>query len=165
MYGNIVLFCLHAVKCTWGNLWLRIDFVDEIFKKLSWTPLDVNEQDFETIEKFVCIAYDTQNKFCAKDINELRFMIFSQLSENNLRNLPPSRDSLRRHVLRSAHVIGLGLGRSIGTGCLEFHHQSNGVGTSSGDFVYWLVFNQARESRRLFIYHINLFDANVSRWT
>ena len=40
------------------------------------------------------------------DGNRLRHMMFQKSSENNLRKLPPTKDSLKMHVLRSAYDAG-----------------------------------------------------------
>ena len=93
-------------KSAWWNLWLSCDFADHVFKKLSWTPLEVTEQDFEIIEKFICAAYGNQDKFHIQEVNQLRYLIFCQLPDNNLRKLPPSKEALRRHILRSTYVGG-----------------------------------------------------------
>ena len=73
---------------------------------MSWTPLEVTEQDFEIIEKFICAAYDIKDKFHIQEVNQLRYLIFCQLPDNNLRKLPPSKEALRRHILRSTYVGG-----------------------------------------------------------
>ena len=81
-------------KAAWWKLWLNSSFVDETFKKLSWKPFQLDEHDFEVVERFVCVAYDTPKKFHLQDKNKLHFMLFSQLSDNNLRRLPPTTDAL-----------------------------------------------------------------------
>ena len=48
------------------------------------TTTSVDESDFSAIEKFVCTAYDPQNRYKCKDVNKLRFLIFSKSYENNV---------------------------------------------------------------------------------
>ena len=69
---------------------------------VSWAPTSVVETDFSAIENFVCTAC----RYKCKDVNKLRFLIFSKSYENNLRKLPPTKDALKLHVLRSAYVAG-----------------------------------------------------------
>ena len=116
MFGSFILFRLHRKwiilsfynisKATWWNIWLHNDFVDNVFKQLSWIPSEVSDEDLKTIEKFVCTAYDGQKKFLLDEINKLCFSIFRQLPQNDLRRLPPSREALRLHISRSAYVGG-----------------------------------------------------------
>ena len=93
-------------KIGWWNLWETHDFVTKTFIKLSWTPECVDEEDFQILETFVCKAYNPQNRFKTNNINKLRQLLFMSSSENKLRMIPPSIDSLRQHVLRSAFAGG-----------------------------------------------------------
>ena len=52
------------------------------------------------------MAYNPKRKINASDIDDLRFNLFLQMPDNNLKKLPPSKSSLRYHVLRSAFVSG-----------------------------------------------------------
>ena len=74
------------------------------------------EDDFVKLENFVCRAYDQNHRLNTYDINSLRYLLFNVSTENNLRKLPPTRDALRLHILRSAFVAGCIWGQ-----CLQGH--------------------------------------------
>ena len=90
-------------KCTWWNVWCQNTFITETFTKLSWTPGQVDKTDLSQAEKFVYAAYDPRNRFRTNDVNKLRFLLFTKSSDNNLRKLPPTKEALRLHILRSAY--------------------------------------------------------------
>ena len=58
------------------------------------------------IEKYVCAAYDPHNRFHKDDVNRLRFLLFTKSSGNKQRKLPPTREALQLHSLRSAYAAG-----------------------------------------------------------
>ena len=58
------------------------------------------------LKKYVCAAYDPHNRLHMNDINRLRFLLFTKSSENNLKKLPPTREPLQLHILRSAYAAG-----------------------------------------------------------
>ena len=51
------------------------------------------ENNFNLTEKYA--AYDPQNQFHTNDVNRLRFLLFTKLSENKLRKYPPTREALQ----------------------------------------------------------------------
>ena len=55
-------------------------------------------------------------KIHIQEVNQLRYLIFCQLSDNNLRKLPPSKEALRRHILRSTYVGGWEWGSVLNEG-------------------------------------------------
>ena len=93
-------------KSTWWNVWCQNPYITETFTKLSWTPDKVEENDLNLIEKYVCAAYDPHNRFHTNDVNGLRFLLFTKSCENKLRKLPPTREALQLHILRSAYTTG-----------------------------------------------------------
>ena len=97
-------------KNGWWKVWVENSFITKTFIKLSWTPECVEEVDLHEIEKFVSLAYDPQNRMKVNDVNRLRRMMFQKSSENNLRKLPPTKDSLKMHVLRSAYACRVDVG-------------------------------------------------------
>ena len=66
----------------------------------------MEENDLKLIEKYVSAAYDPHIRFHTNDINKLQFLLFTKSSENKLRKLPPTREALQPHILRSAHAAG-----------------------------------------------------------
>ena len=59
--SSLIIRCLHSSH----------PFITRIFRKLSWTPHQVNDEDFQYLESFVCPAYDIQCRFNTNDINKL----------------------------------------------------------------------------------------------
>ena len=100
-------------KAAWWKTCCKNPFITRIFRKLSWTPHQVNDEDFQYLERFVCSAYDIQCRFNTDDINKLRYLLFLKLCENNLRRLPPTRDALRQHIFRAAYAAGWIWGKTL----------------------------------------------------
>ena len=61
------------------------------FTKVSWTLDKAGENEFNLIEKYVCVPYDLHNCFCTSDVNRLRFLLFTKSSDNKLRKLFPTK--------------------------------------------------------------------------
>ena len=61
---------------------------------------------YKDVGKFVCCAYDKCTSLKCENINKLRHSLFSKSCDNNIRKLPPSKDALNKHILRSAFVAG-----------------------------------------------------------
>ena len=100
-------------KAAWWKTWCKNPFIPRIFQKLSWTPQQVNDEDFQYLERFVFSAYDIQCRFNTNDINKLRYLLFLKLCENNLRRLLPTRDALRQHIFRAAYAAGWIWGKTL----------------------------------------------------
>ena len=66
----------------------------------------MEENDLNLIDKYVCAAYESHNRFHTNDFNRLRFLLSTKSSENKLRKLPPTRKALQFHILRSAYAAG-----------------------------------------------------------
>ena len=93
-------------KIAWWKTWLNNHFITETFAKLSWSTAYVDNTDYNTIEKFVCLTYDPNNRYQYDDVDKLRHRLFSTSFDINVTKLPTSRDSLRMHILRSAYIAG-----------------------------------------------------------
>ena len=91
---------------TWWNVLCQNAYITETFNKLSGTQDKVEENNLNLIEKYVCAAYDPHNCFHTNDVNRLRFLLFTKPSDNKLRRLPPTREALQLHILRSAYAAG-----------------------------------------------------------
>ena len=79
-------FC-NLSKIGWWKVWSENNFISQTFAKLSWAPTSVDETDFSAIEKFVCTAYDPQNRYKCKDVNKLRSLIFSKSYEKQFKKV------------------------------------------------------------------------------
>jgi len=78
--------------------------VIQAFEQLSWTPhKDLVSNNVKEIEKFVNYCYGQVNE---ESINEASYQIFSSLVSGKLRQIPPSRNSLILHIMRSAYQSG-----------------------------------------------------------
>eukprot|EP00111_Clytia_hemisphaerica_P022859 TCONS_00067280-protein len=60
--------------------------------------LDLEEEDFEMIQRFVVTLYDRTNP--CTDVNECRRMLFTK-KQRPVESLPPTQDALRLHVHRT----------------------------------------------------------------
>ena len=50
-------------------------------------------------------AYDPHNRFHTKDVNRLRFLLFTKTSDNKMEKLPPTREALQFQILRSTYAV------------------------------------------------------------
>ena len=103
---DITSWFFDTSKSTWWNVWCQNPYITETFTKLSWTPDQLEENDLNLIEKYVCAVYDPHNCFHMGDVNRLRFFLFTKLSENKLRKLLPTREALQFDILCSAYTAG-----------------------------------------------------------
>ena len=74
-------------KLTWWKLWIENDDVSDIFIKLSHKPASISEDDFVKLEKFVCWAYDQNQRFRTFNIDLLRYLLFSISTQYQLFNI------------------------------------------------------------------------------
>ena len=92
-------------------LWLeKFPELTFVFSELSCMPESVTDSSLDAIEQYWVAAYGSQKKFGICGLNDLRFLIFNSSAINDLRRLPPARDSLRQHVKRAALLlVGIGV--------------------------------------------------------
>ena len=101
-------------KKIWFESWMKYPNDEEsqykwsmlttAFQQLSWLPSsDAIQNNLTTIEKFLTFVYG-QKDFSKLD--DARFSMFSSSKSGNLRELPPSQDALKLHILRSAFQAG-----------------------------------------------------------
>ena len=77
-----------------------------VFQHLSWIPSeDILGPGLNEIEKFVIKAFLT-NIHAGNTINEKRLSLFISSTSNNLRELPPCKNALELHIMRSAYQAG-----------------------------------------------------------
>ena len=76
--------------------------------KLSWTRDEVEENYLSSIEKCVCAAYDPHNCFHTMEVERLRFLLLTKLSDNKLRKPPPTREAAKSFIaiFCSAYIAG-----------------------------------------------------------
>ena len=80
------------------------EVITAAFQQLSWQPsAAVIESQFPAVEEFVAYSFGLKDQ---KSVDEVRFEIFRSSSAGKLRELPPSQNSLKLHVLRSAYQSG-----------------------------------------------------------
>ena len=100
-------------------LWLeKFPELTFVFSELSCMPESVTDSSVDAIEQYWVAAYDSQKKFGICGLNDLRFLIFNSSAINDLRRLPPTRDSLRQHVKRAAFIAGWYWGGCLQKGCV-----------------------------------------------
>ena len=96
------------------KLWMSSPFKDVItqaFHDLSWLPKkETVIKHFDTIEKFIVAAYKGD---ISSTIDVTRFDLFASSATGNLREIPPSRNALQMHVLRSAFQSGWVWGNTL----------------------------------------------------
>ena len=92
-----------------------MDDVTTAFQQLSWLPeRETVAAHMNTIEQFVVAAFAPHaTAGVAKDINQTRFQMSSDLISGIIRDLPPSRRALEMHVLRSGFQSGWVWGNTI----------------------------------------------------
>ena len=94
-------------------LWLeKFPELTFVFSELSCMPESVTDSSVDAIEQYWVAAYDSQKKFGICGLNDLRFLIFNSSAINDLRRLPPTRDSLRQHGTLSVQpllLVGIGV--------------------------------------------------------
>ena len=94
----------------WMNFPLR-DSLTETFNKLSQCPTEEEVIGSQGIlQTFVSYAY---SKKIDMDLDELCFNMFEKSSSNELRTLPPSKDALLQHILRSSYQAGWVWGNTL----------------------------------------------------
>ena len=90
----------------WNNLsndmWSN---VSSSFQQLSWLPtMDTVRNNYKVIETFVASLYLKSKE--TMTVNDVRFELYANSSSDNFRELPPSRDALEQHILRSSYQAG-----------------------------------------------------------
>lgn len=86
-------------------------YLTDVFRRLSWQPSNETQAgSLSIIDKFVSHVYA---KTTTRSLNELWFELFKSSSSNSFRELPPSRQSLELHIMRSAYQAGWVWGNSF----------------------------------------------------
>ena len=106
----------NKTKAVWFNHWMSYQYMDDVttaFQQLSWLPESATvTAHMNTIEQFVVAAF-APRAGAVKDINQIRYQMFTDSISGSLRDLPPSRSALEMHVLRSSFQSGWVWGNTI----------------------------------------------------
>ena len=104
----------HKTKNNLFDHWLTYpehEVITAAFQQLSWQPSPtVIEAQFPVIEKFVAYLFGQKDQNL---VDIARYTLFSSSPKSNLRELPPSQNALKQHVLRSAYQSGWVWGNTL----------------------------------------------------
>eukprot|EP00745_Piridium_sociabile_P026562 TRINITY_DN4240_c0_g2_i9.p1 TRINITY_DN4240_c0_g2~~TRINITY_DN4240_c0_g2_i9.p1 ORF type:complete len:1084 (-),score=281.98 TRINITY_DN4240_c0_g2_i9:490-3741(-) len=89
-------------KSAWQT-WDVCDEASDVFSKLSQYPPAVDDNDLETLEKFVVMMYDRSNT--AEGVDDARLEMFAR-KQRPYESIPPTRAALLQHVKRAAYQAG-----------------------------------------------------------
>ena len=106
---TVSTFCGIGKRSAWKS-WLAFREVDECFEHLSTGDLDLNDNLFNKIQRFVVIMYDRVSP-CAT-VNECRRVLYTKRNRA-IENIPPTAHALLQHTKRAA------LQAHIWTDCLQ----------------------------------------------
>ena len=85
-----------------------------VLRGLSCCPgIKTVQNSMEVIEPWVMSWYNKAGLYDCASIDGLRFQLFKHTVKDELRDLPPSRDALLQHLLRSAFQAGWLWGNSL----------------------------------------------------
>ena len=98
-------------KTAW-QAWEQFPEVTSVFKRLSNPDVGVAvvENEMAILEEFTVSLYS--KKLETKCVNEARELLFSQ-GKRSIENLPPTKNALVQHALRSAYQAGIIWGQSL----------------------------------------------------
>ena len=100
-------------KSAWWKSWHTFpknNELNNIMKKLSWTPSEeVLIESLKVLEDFVSYVFSKK----VEDLDELRYNMFLNSYNNDLRELPPSKGALELHIRRAAYSSGWLWGNSL----------------------------------------------------
>ena len=110
MWHNLVILG-RGRKTAW-QAWEQFPEVTSVFKRLSNPDVGVAvvENEMAILEEFTVSLYS--KKLETKCVNEARELLFSQ-GKRSIENLPPTKNALVQHALRSAYQAGIIWGQSL----------------------------------------------------
>ena len=76
------------------------DEITSVFTKLRDQPPLITDIEMNILEQFVIEIYSVSKSFKYPSLGEMRLQKFITSTDNNLRNLPLSRDALLQHAKR-----------------------------------------------------------------
>ena len=92
-------------KCKMYDTWMHCSYKDEltqIFTQLGESPSEITPYQTSLLAKYVLELYGSN----ATSLGAARLDKFNKSSDNDLRSLPPSRDTFRQDVLRASYQSG-----------------------------------------------------------
>lgn len=100
-----------AKKTAW-QAWELFPDVTSVFKRLSNPDvcIAVVENEMAVLEEFTVSLYS--KKLDTKCVNTARELLFSQF-KRSIKNLPPTKNALVQHALRSAYQAGIIWGQTL----------------------------------------------------
>ena len=118
-------------KCKIWDTWHNSRHKDEItsvFTKLSDQPPLITDIEMNILEQFVIEIYSVSKSFKYTSLGEMRLQKFITSTDNNLRNLPPSRDALLQHAKSAVRVIKQDIYGERRSQMLNYRTQQSGDG-------------------------------------
>ena len=105
-------------KKFWYERWMTQlntpEDITSVFTRLSWLPShETVEANLQILERFVVAGYNTNVKSAELSLDEVRYNLYTVSPKMDLRVLPPSKNALRLHILRSAYQAGWIWGNSV----------------------------------------------------
>lgn len=124
--------------------WDVCDEVSGVFSKLSKYPPEVDDEDFDTLERFVVMMYDRSST--AEGVDAARLDMFAR-KQRPYEAIPPTQGALKLHVKRAAYQAGCIWSQALR--CQpELQTPANWGWTSSGDLwhIIWTELPPIAES-------------------
>jgi len=101
----LVLSFYEKGKCKAYDVWSKSTSKDElsrVFTELGEKPTRITENQVDELERYVLEMYSAKQT----TLGAARLDKFKKSADNDLRLLPPSRETLRQHANRSAYQSG-----------------------------------------------------------
>ena len=96
------------------DYWMDSAFKNEIttaFQQLSWLPSpEIVRDNYAVVERFMVSVYKKRKEDQDMSLNDLRFTLYNGAANDNLRELPPTRNALQQHT-KECLPSWLGLGQ------------------------------------------------------
>ncbi len=105
---TVSFFANHGKKTAWGIRRMFPDLSDALLR-LSSAPIEISDQDFHTIDRFVILLYD-RTSTCS-DIDKGTQNIVTK--KNNVELIPPTKAALEEHVKRAVYQGGHVWGQAL----------------------------------------------------
>ena len=95
-------------KTAWA-VWRNMPNLNQVFARLSQTPVTILPEDLKQIERFVILLYQRTSPLSS--VNDARKHMFTQ--NRRMDNIPPTLQSLEQHVKRAVYQAGYIWGQSL----------------------------------------------------
>ena len=101
-------FAMKGKQTAW-KVWKSFPEAAEAFQAISLPQQSISDETFKVLEKFTVLLYYKDAEVFS--VNHVRKLLFTSKSRS-LQTLPPTREALRQHCLRSAYQAGQVWGRA-----------------------------------------------------